>query len=227
MKKIIILLWMSISIIFAQSSANDIFFEVKGEKKEIDLYPNLLLTTGVSYNFYQGNDLFQTSFDNNLGFSLDINKYFFQGMYLNLSTSFAKTTYRYKLVRSSDNEVLDFSKNVNITNIYLGINYLSQAKNNLLNSWVLTFGLGADITSEVPNSPLTANKFSALIRFGKITDISVMGAYLTFDLSMMLREELGFRIYEGYYSYYQVPSYVLITTVKLSSSLTFDISNIF
>lgn len=224
-----ILILLMISFCLAQESGEDIFYEAKPVSKDhVISYPKYIVSVGGGYLFNQDNDLLKKTYSNEAVFSLDVSKYFFQGIYLTLSTSLSKTEVNQVLYANVAEageplELQAFTNSSDFTYLayYLGISYFTRNSKEFVDPWYFGLGFGGNQFYGNQNS----SRFSLLLKFGRVTDIMVLGGHLTFDASFLLYEDIG--IFDDPYDYYaaQVEE-VLYTSFKLTATLVFDFGEI-
>lgn len=219
------LLFLILIISLSSQSREDIFHEVEKKDKNViqSIYPDLMLNVGTGYLFHENNKFIGSSYKDNFSIHMDLKKYFFKGSYLNLSLTLSDTDYE----RYINNAVLDtaflVSKNYLYLSYYLGIDYYFNSSD-FKSPWFFGFGFGSN--NFISNSG-NINRFSVQLRFGKITDIQFLGGNMAFDVSALMFEDRGLQyINDPVLGAYAYTDWILFTSLKLSLSLSYDISKL-
>lgn len=216
---------------FAVAQEESIFVEAGPIVDETAVkYPDLFLSIGGGMLFHSDNDLARKSYSNEPTFSIDLSKHLIEGLYLNLSTEFSKTTVQQGVqeLRIDENDNFEFrnrtiSSTFTYFSYFLGINYYSRKQREFSNPWFISFGLGNNLFYGKNSSEF--DRFSLLAKVGRVTDATFLTGKLSFEASFMIFEDIG--VLDNPYDIYapQVDN-VMYTTFKLGASLLFDLSDL-
>jgi hypothetical protein len=223
--KYIIISIFTIAILSAQSR-EDIFYEVqKSDKKEVkSIYPDLMLDIGAGYLFHENNKFIKKTYKDNFSLNFDVKKYFFKGSYLNLSVTMSNTEYGRNVFDTTIDSTKFVKNDYTYLSYYLGIDYFFNSVD-FNDPWFFGFGVGSN---NFFSNNGNINRFSLQLRFGKITDLEVLGGNLAFDVSALMFEDRGIQYYNDYRTGLYIPQtdWILFTTLKLSASIHYDISSL-
>lgn len=231
MKQLILCL---ITLFFLSAQESTIFTEVEKKPDAIKAeHPEWVLSFGGGYLFHEGNDFMEfandfttTDYSNGAHFYLDINRYFFQGIYLVLATTVSTT--EEIITPSAASQATEVQKRKFLyVSPYLGLNYFIRTNRDFTTPWFISFGLGENIFS---GSEANFSRFSVMFKAGKIIDVEVLSGRLTFDISTLIHEDRGLRQYYfrsgGYTIPAAFPDFVTFVTFKMSVGLSFDVMSL-